>query len=124
MKKLLFCALLLSVCGSAHAIMIECEIHTNENQIRKQEIDSNSLTPCSFIREGTICDVFVENDEKFWSYNFDPSILEWPQPGDEFIGVYLEGKLHLEKQEAETWETTSEEFMDCTMKSSAEDQRR
>jgi hypothetical protein len=102
--------------SSAHAIMIECGVRTNENQIRKQEIDSHRLAPCGFIREGTICDVSVENDEKFWSYNFDPSILDWPSSGDEFIGVYLEGKLHLENEEAETWETTSEKFMNCVMK--------
>lgn len=102
--------------SSAHAIMIDCRIRTNDNQIRKQEIDSNRLAPCGFIREGTICDVSVENDEKFWSYNFDPSILEWPSPGDEFIGVYLKGKLQLEKDEAESWITTHEEFMNCKMK--------
>jgi hypothetical protein len=116
MIRFLFCVLVLSACGFAHAITIECEIHSNENQIRRQEIDSDSLTHCGFIREGTICDVFVENDEKFWSYNFDPSILDWPSSGDEFIGVYLEGKLHLENEGAETWETTSEEFMNCVMK--------
>lgn len=116
MKKLLFGALLLSLCASAHAIMIECEIHGDENQIRRQLIDSNHLNRCGFIREGTICDFYVENDDKFWSFNFDPVILNRPRPGEEFIGVYLEGTLHLDKQAAESWETTSEEFMNCVMK--------
>ena len=117
MMRLLLYVFLLSAWPSAHAIMIECEIHTNENQIRKQEIDSARLTRCGFIREGTICDFFIEQDLKFWSYNFDPVILDQPNAGDQFIGVYLEGNIHPDHQRDEkTWDVTSEEFMNCTMK--------
>jgi len=102
--------LLLSSWSAANAARVECEIHTGENQSRFETIDTNHLIDCDFIRKGTICDYHVEDNERFYSYNFDPEILEGPRAGDQFIGVYLTGLVN------KTWEATSEEFMNCVLK--------